>query len=178
MPRHHRLQPLNAGFTIAEMILVVSISSVIALVSALLFKGGMLSYIYAMRQAAAISAARASLTGDGSKAGLLWEAQGAAAVQSLDAGTLTLTTNSGGTVSYYVSNGSFYRTAGLSTTLLAADVTALALKYYNLNGAGSVIESTAAASASLVTARLTVAGKSSADKVQVFYAGARMRNHP
>lgn len=178
MPEHARHQPLSAGFTIVELIIAAAISAVIALVSAGLFKAGMLSYLYSIRQASAASAARASLSGDGSKVGLLWEAQAAAAVQTLHASTLTLTTNAGATVSYYVTeDGDFYRVAASSSARLATGVSALALNYYNLDASGTVIESTAPASAALVTARLTVAGKSSADKTQVFYGGARLRNH-
>jgi hypothetical protein len=177
MPEHPRHQPLNAGYTIVELILAAAISATIALVSALLFKAGILSYIYSMRQASAVTAARASLSGDGAKTGLLWEAQGASAVQSLDAATLTLSTISGGTVTYSVNGDAFTRVSGTSTMVLATGVTSLALNYYNLNAGGTIIESTAPASAALITARITVAGKSADDKTQVFYGGAKLRNH-
>jgi prepilin-type N-terminal cleavage/methylation domain-containing protein len=179
MPEHPLRQPLNAGFTLVELMLAASISAVIALVSALLFKAGMVSYLYSYRQATALTAARASLSGDGSKTGLLWEAEEAKAVQSLNASTLTLTTASLGTVSYYVTGGgSLYRVAGSSASVLATGVSSLALNYYNLNATGAIIESTAAVSANLVTARLTVVKKSVSDKDHVYFAGARLRNHP
>jgi hypothetical protein len=98
-------------------------------------------------------------------------------VQSLDAATLTLSTISGGTVTYSVNGDAFTRVSGTSTMVLATGVTSLALKYYNLNAGGTIIESTAPASAALITARITVAGKSAADKTQVFYGGAKLRNH-
>lgn len=178
MPEHTRHQPLNSGFTIVELMLAAAISATIALVSVALFKGGMLSYLYSARQASALSSARKAFSGDGSKYGLLWEAQGAREVQSLDPSRLTLTSMSGVTISYFVSGGSLYKVVGGSTAVLAPEASSLALNYYNPDAAGAVVESTAAVSASFVTARLTVEGKGPGAKSQVYYGGARLRNHP
>jgi hypothetical protein len=60
----------------------------------------------------------------------------------------------------------------------AEGVSAVALNYYNLNDAGRIIESTAPASAALITAMVSIHGKNPRRKTYNFFSGARLRNHP
>lgn len=177
MPEHHRRQPLSRGFSLVELIVAAATAALIALVSAMLFKAAFVTYVYTVNQSAALAAARGAISGDGSRLGLLWETQSSDAVSALTADELTAVASTD-TIRFHLSDGDLYKTRAGVTTKLADDVDSLAINYYNVNASGLVVESTAANSASLVTALVTMRGNGANDKTYRFYSGARLRNHP
>lgn len=178
MPLYPPHQPLNRGFTLVELIIAAATAGVIALVSTMLFKAAIVTYMYTMRQSAALSSARTTLMGDGSKFGILWEAQSADYVTSLSATQLGLASSGTVTAHFRLQGDDLYKIKSGATTTLAGSIDSMAIGYYNLDASGLIMESTATASATYVTALLTMRGNTDNDKVYRFFTGARLRNHP
>lgn len=177
MPRHAPDESLRRGFTLVELTVAAATAGVIALVSALLFKAAFVTYMYTLNQGLALASARGSLSGDGSRFGILWESQSGDAVSALTDDELTVV-SSATTTRFHLSGGGLYKTRSGVSTLLADSVDGLTVNYYNLDASGLIMESTSAASASLVTALLDMRGNAANDRTYRFYSGARLRNHP
>lgn len=177
MPEHSFNQPLNRrGFTLAEVVIGCALAGVVALVTAGLFKAGFVTYNYVYRQTRTLSGARKAISGDGSHFGLVWASQSASSVGALNPSTLTLVPPAGVNTVYSVMGGQLFQSYLGVQTLQAEPVSEMAVSYYNLDGSGRIVVSTAAASASFVTTRLVMRGRSQNDKTYNFISGARMRN--
>ena len=178
MPRHRFDQSLNRGFTVVELLMGLAVSGVVALVASGLFKAGLLTFHYAVRQNHALTAGRKALAGDGSRHGMVWMSQGAASVAGLDASSLAVSPPGALSTTFHVHGEGLYRSQLDVPVMHAEGVSAVALHYYNLDDGGRIVASTAPASASLVTALVSVHGKSPRRKTYHFFSGARLRNHP
>lgn len=166
------------GFTIAELTVGVACAAVISLVSAGLFKAGVSTYNYTIRQNSVLIAAANSLSGDGSRLGILSSTRQAKDVGSLSATTLVLVSTAGATTTFALSGENLNRTENSLTTQLATGISTVTYRYYNLNpSTGLIMESTAAVSAAMVTANLVVKGKYATQRNYLFYGAARLRNH-
>lgn len=169
---------MRSGFSLVELLIGVVTASVLALVTAQLFRIGMQTYLSTMRQDQALSVIRQALGAEGSQVGLTWSSRGAHAVQSLSASSLAIhASTSTAVTTFTTSGGTLWKTDASGTSKLADRVASLAVNYYNLDGSGRVVESTAAAAAALVTVRLTmtvVPGQKSYES----FSGALLRNRP
>ncbi len=169
--------PSRAGFTLVEAMMGVSLAAIVGLVLAGLFKAGLDTYNYTMRQSLVLTSYRKASAGDGPRRGMVWSAQDAVSVAELSASTLTVNPSAGSALNYTVAGGSLWRSQAGTFGVQAPAVTALEVNYYNLDAAGLVIESTAAASATLATT-LTTMQASGKYKTYVFFSGGLLRNHP
>lgn len=154
----------------------VAVAGIISMSLAGLFKAGLRTFAYTLRQHFVLSNSRKAIAGDGNRVGLVWAASDAGAVTALSSSTLTLSTGGGSALSYSVAADNLVSTHLGVSKEQARGVTALELRYYNLDGSGRIMESTAAASAVFSTALATLAG--SREKEYSFYSGAGLRNHP
>lgn len=164
------------GFSVVELIIGIAVASVIAIVSASLFKAGIKTYRYTARQTVALAAGVSAMRGSGSREGMILASRSAQYVQALDAGQLAVRTSTGVVSTYMLSGGNLMRGLSTGTTVtLAADVSALAVNYYNIAATGLIVESTVAANATMATFKVTVKGLSGS---RDFFSGASLRNHP
>lgn len=170
-------KPLNRkGFTVLEVTAGLAVAGVLALVAAGLFRAGLKSYFYSVRQTGAVLAACRSFSGYGAQNGVIWSAQGATGVTTLSASSVTLVQADSTTVAFAAQNGGFYRAAGAYTTRLAEGVDTAAISYYSLDSNGRVIVATSAATAVLVSAQVSAQGTSPNEKPYTFTAAARLYN--
>jgi|GEM_PF-1534226 len=177
MPEHHFNQPLNRrGFTLAEVVIGCALAGAVALITSGLFKAGFVTYNYVYRQTRTLSGARKAILGDGSHFGLVWASQSASSSGSLSPSVLTLVPPAGVNTVFSVQGGQLYQSYLGVQTLQAEPVSELAVSYYNLDNSGRIVISTVAASASFVTTKLVMKGRSQNDKTYNFISGARMRN--
>lgn len=156
----------------------VAVSGVVALVTAGLFKAGLLTFNYAVRQNYALSSARKALDGDGPRYGMVWMSQGASFVETLAASSLTVAAPNALPTTFAVHGQDLYQSQLDVKVKHAEGVSSVALNYYNLDDAGRIVESTSPASATLVTALVSIRGKDPRRKTYEFFSGAQLRNHP
>ena len=169
---------MSRGFTLVEVTVGIAVSGVVALVVAGLFKAGILTFNYAVRQNYALSSARKALAGDGARYGMVWMSQGAAFVEKLTASSLTVSPPDAPTTTFQVYGEHLYQSQLDVQIKHAEGISSVALHYYNLNDAGRIIESTSSVSASLMTAMVSIRGKNPRRKSYHFFSGAQFRNHP
>lgn len=164
------------GFTLMELMMGVAVSAVLALVIAGLFKTGILTARYSLGQTRVLSEARAGLMGAGKVKGVLWQTQEASSFSTLSSTSLALGYAGAAAISFHLSGQTLLQSQlGVDQTA-AVGVSTMTLAYYNLDAAGHVMESTAAASAALVTAEIVLPGDRG--KNYSFFTGARPRNKP
>ena len=159
-----------------ELTVGLAVSAIIALSLALLLKAGVTSSLYALRQTVVLSRSRQAMVGELRRPGLLWACADARRVTALSSSTLSLTAGDGSTLLYGVSGDGLTLSQFGVPSALARDVTALELRYYNLDDAGLVMESTAPESAALATALATLNG--GRQRSYAFYSGSVPRNRP
>lgn len=171
---------MNArGLTLTELLVGLAAATIIGAASAGILKAGIMTYAHATRLNDALTRTRKAVGGEASAAGVLRASRTAHAVSALDAASVgVLSSTSAALTSYYVSDGGLYLSKGGVSGLHADKVTAIAVNYYNLDGSGLIMESTSAASARLVTALVTVAGRTSRQKDYRLFSGTLLRNHP
>jgi hypothetical protein len=166
------------GFTVMELVIGLGTAAILGLVSASLFKAGMLTYNYMSRQNKALASSIKALSGDGSRSGILRTARAAKSVQSLGSTTMTFVSTASATTAFTLGGTNLTYTTSAGTKVQATDISTMTLGYYNFNtGTGRLIQSTAAASATLITVQLDMKGKSGTQKDYNFFSGAWMRNH-
>ncbi|MDD5627807.1 MAG: hypothetical protein PHU21_01995 [Elusimicrobia bacterium] len=164
------------GVTLVETAIGVALLGTAVLVLSALFSAGMKAYNYGMRQTLVLYQARRALFGEGWRQGMLPAAMGASTAASLDAAKLDLVC--GGSGLQYYSDGSVLLRATAGGALEQAKAaTALQVDYYNLDSAGTIIVSTAPASALMATALLQFQTRGQSRNYK-FFSGAGMRNHP
>lgn len=169
----------SRGVTLIELMMGVVTAVIIGAASAALIKAGILTYSFSVSQNAAMTKTRKALQGEGAATGILPVGRGAYAVNALNASQVAvLSSTSAVVMSYYVSAGNLIKDAGGVPGVHAESITTVAVNYYNLNSSGLIIESTSAASARLVTALVTVAGKTNKHKDHKLFSGTLLRNMP
>ena len=161
-----------------EVMVGIAVAGIVALVVSGLFRAGILTFNYAVRQNHALAAARKALAGDGANYGMVWMSQGAAFVEDISASSLTVSPRNALSTTYHVHEQDLYQSQLGVKTMQAEGIGAVALHYYNLNDAGRIIESTAPASAALMTVLVSIHGKNPRHKTYNFFSGAQLRNHP
>lgn len=167
----------RAGFTLVEAMMGVALAAIVGLVLAGIFKAGLDTYNYTMRQSLVLTSYRKAAAGDGPRRGMVWSAQDAVSVAALTASTLTVNPSAGAALNYTVTGEKLWRSQAGTFQVQAPAVTGLQVNYYNLDAAGLVIESTAAASALMATT-LTTLQATGKYKTYVFFSGGLLRNHP
>lgn len=167
---------MNRGMTLVEAVIGIAVLALISLGVAGIFKAGMQSSNYTLRQTFVISNARKALLGDGAREGLLWDLRDASSVASLSTGTAVISRPGTSAITYFAGADALLRSHSGVSREQAKGVTALSLAYYNFNDAGVVIESTAPLSAALVTTEITMRRRS--QREYRFMTGARLRNQP
>lgn len=177
MSRHRDDQSLRRGFTIVELLVGVVTAATIATVSAMVLKAGLMTYNYTTRQNQMLAGGRKALGGEGSARGLVLTSRSSVSVTSLSASSLVVLSTLSVVTTYAVSNENLVGTSSGATVLKAGPMSSLALNYYNLDGAGRIVESTAAASAVLVTALVSLQGQFAGQKTYTLFSGAKLRNH-
>ena len=166
------------GLTLVELLVGLVTALIMGAVSAGILKAGIMTYTHSARQNDVLARARKALGGEASAAGVVRAARSAHTVSDLEDDEVgVLTSSSSVLTSYEAEDGSLYLTKGGVTTLHADQVTEIAVNYYNLDGNGLIFESTAAASASLVTTLVTLKGKNNKQKDYKLFSGVVLRNH-
>jgi hypothetical protein len=159
-----------------ELMMGVAISAVLALVIAGLFKSGLLTARYSLGQTRILSEARAGLMGAGKVKGVLWQTQEASSFSTLSSTSLALGYAAAAAISFHLSGRTLLQSQlGVDQTA-AVGVSSMTFAYYNLDASGRIMESTAAATAALVTAEIVLPGDHG--KNYSFFTGARPRNKP
>lgn len=154
----------------------VSISALLSLVVASLFKAGILTSRYSLGQTQILSQARSALMGRGRVKGLLWQAQEASSCAALSSTSAAFGYAAEASLGLRLSGRALLQSRlGVDETL-ASGLSSMSFAYYNLDEAGLVVESTAAASAVLVTVSIVLPGDRG--KSYSFLSGARLRNRP
>ena len=167
------------GVTLVELLAGLATALIIGAVSASLLKAGIKTYTYSVRQNEALTRARKALGNEGAASGVLRGSRKANAVSALNAAQVSVESSTSViTTSYYVGGAGLYRSIAGTPELQAESITQMEVKYYNLNGSGLIIESTSAASAVLVTAQVTIPGKTSKDRSYHLFSGTLLKNHP
>ena len=167
------------GVTLVELLVGLVTAVIIATVSAQILKAGILTYAFSVRQNEALTRTRKALGGEGAADGILRAVRAAYEVSALDAARVDVHSSTSAVLtSYYVTGGNLYRAKDGVGALHAEAVTEMTVNYYNINGSGQIVESTATASATLVTALVTLRGKTSKQKDYHLFSGTLLRNHP
>lgn len=166
------------GLTLVELLVGLVTALIIGAVSASILKAGIMTYTHSVRQNDALARTRKAVGGEGSAAGVVRAGRSAHTVTALDASAVgVLVSSSSVLTSFSVSGGNLYLTKGGVSTLHADQITEIAVNYYNLDGNGLIFESTAAASAKLVTTLVTLKGKTPKQKDYKLFSGVVLRNH-
>lgn len=170
---------MNArGLTLVELLVGLVTAGIIGAVSAGMLKAGIMTYTHSVRQNDALTRTRKAVGGEGSAAGVLRGSRSAHTVSALAADEVrVLVSSSSVLTNYYVSGGDLFLSRDGAAGLHADKVTSIAVNYYNLDGNGLIVESTAAVSARLMTALVTVAGQTSKQKDYHLFSGTLLRNH-
>lgn len=166
---------MNRGMTLIEAVIGMAVLALISLGIAGIFKAGMQSSNYTLRQTFAVSNARKGLLGDGSRPGVVWDLRAADFVTALTTGSITLSQPGSSAITFFTASESLHRTHSGAAREQAKGVTNLGIAYYNFDDNGRVIESTSPLSAVLVTAELTMRRRG--QREYRFMTGARLRNH-
>lgn len=167
------------GLTLVELLVGLVTALIIGAVSASILKAGIMTYTHSVRQNEALTRARKAVGGEGSAAGVVRAARSAHAVSDLEDDEFgVLSSTSSVLTTYEVEDGGLYLTKDGVSTLHADQITEIAVNYYNLDGDGLIAESTSAASARLVTALVTLKGKTPKQKDYKLFSGVILRNHP
>lgn len=166
------------GATLVELLVGIATAVVIGAVSASILKAGIMTYSHSVRQNEALTAMRKAVGGEGAAFGVLRASRAASSVSALDAASVGVVSSTSAVLtSYYVSGGKLYRSVGGAAGVHADKIASIAVNYYNLDGSGLIVESTAAASAQLVTALVTVKGQNSKRRDYHLFSGTLLRNH-
>lgn len=166
------------GLTLVELLVGLVTALIIGAVSASILKAGIMTYTHSVRRNEALTRTRKAVGGEGSAAGIVRAARSAHAVSDLEDDEVgVLSSTSSVLTSYEVEDGGLYLTKAGVTALHADQVTEIAVNYYNLDGNGLIFESTAAASARLVTTLVTLKGKNNKQKDYKLFSGVVLRNH-
>lgn len=166
------------GVTLVELVVGVATAVTIGAVSAGILKAGIMTYGHSVRQNDALTRTRKAVGGEASAFGILRASRAANAVSALNAAQVgVLSSTSTVLTSYYVSGGQLFRAVAGAPSMHADEITSMTVNYYNLNGNGLIIESTSTASATLVTALVTLQGKTSRLRDYHLFSGTLLRNH-
>lgn len=169
----------SRGVTLIELMMGVVTAVIIGAASAALIKAGILTYSFSVSQNAALTRTRKAMQGEGSASGILPVGRGAYAIDEMNASEVeVLSSSSAVLTSYYVSEGNLIKDTDGVPGLHAESITTVEFNYYNLNASGLIVESTSAAGARLVTALVTVAGKTNKHKDHKLFSGTTLRNMP
>lgn len=153
----------------------LSAALVIAGVTALLFKNAIATYNYTYRQSLALARLRDASVGVGAKKGLLESARIAKQISALTGGQVIFVSTAGANTQFSITGTDLYRTEGGVSTQLSQNVSSMSLTYYNMTSAGLIMQSTAANTASFVTAYFKVTGTGT-QREYASFVGARLRN--
>lgn len=165
------------GFTVPELVIGIACAAVIGLVSTALFKAGVTTYNYTIRQNSILISASNALSGNGAKTGILSSARQSKDISALNTSSLVLLSTASNTTTFALAGENMTRTENGATVQLATGVSTVTFRYYNLAASGLIMVSTAANTASLVTTNLVVKGKFAKQRDYIFYGAARLRNH-
>lgn len=169
----------SRGVTLVELMMGVVTAVIIGAASAGLLKAGIMTYTFSVAQNEALTKTRKAVSGEGSVSGIVPAGRGAYAVDALNASQVAVLSSSAAVVtSYYISSGSLFKSKGGTAGLHAESITSVEVNYYNMDSNGLITESTSAASARLVTALVTMAGKTSKLKDHKLFSGTTLRNMP
>jgi hypothetical protein len=171
----------RAGFTMIEAVLGIAAAAIIGVVTAMLFKMTILSYVSSTKRNAALQSAARALDMPGSRSGMVFALQSGAAVTGLAASSFTVVSTGSIATSYYLNGSNLMRSYnGGGAATQAGPFQSMALNYYNINaGTGLIMTSTSGATATLVTMTLVVSGASApTPKTYTFFSSAALRNHP
>lgn len=169
----------DRGFTLIELLVGLATAAIIAAVSAQVMKAGLMTYHYSVRQNEALTRTRRALGGEGASTGLLRAGRAASAVDVLSVSSAAVVSAPSAVVtSYYVAGDGLYRSQAGAVALQAGAITSLTVGYYNMNASGQIQVSSAASSATLVTALVTLQGKTDKQRNYRLFSGASLRNHP
>lgn len=166
---------MNRGFTLVEAVVGMAVLALISLGVAGIFKAGMSASNYTLRQTFVVSNARKALLGDGARKGLVWDLREAEAVTALSTGSVSVSPPGSSVLSFTLGADFLRRTHSGVSKEQAKGVTGLGVSYYNFDDGGRVVESTAPASAMLVTTELVLSRRG--QREYRFLSGARLRNH-
>ncbi len=166
----------SRGVTLAEVMIAVAVAGSLALVIAALFRAGLTSYQFSIRQTFFLSGIRKALSGEGSQQGLNWAGMSAQAAGNLNPNDIQFLFSSVPAVDYYVSSNTLYRRQLSSAYPLAPNINSLSFDYYQLDGSGLIVASTAPESALLVTVAASMRG-SVLEKNYSLFSAAQLRNH-
>lgn len=154
----------------------LSAALTIAAVTSLLFKNAIATYNYTYRQSLALARLRDASQGVGANKGLLEVARQATQVSALTGGQVIFVSTAGTNIQFSVTGTDLYRTEGGVASQLSQNVSSMSLTYYNMTSAGLIMQSTAANTASFVTAYFKVVGTNSSQRDYASFVGARLRN--
>ena len=164
------------GFTLIELVMGIAVISIISFVLILLFKSGIVTYRYNLRQTLALGSARKALWGNAYLKGIVWSLQEAESVSELNPARLRLMAPDGINRQYYVEGNKLHHSHGERSRKQAPAVTALEFAYFSKDARGRVVESTGTASAALVSAFVHLEG-SAKNKDYTFLSTVKLRNH-
>ena len=170
---------MNRGMTIIELLVGMATALILVGVCAKVLQLGIVTYGFASRQNTSLTRTRKAMAGDGARVGVLEASREAYAVSGVSGSTVSVMAASSLATSYYVKNGSLYRDRGGVSSIQADAVTSLSVNYYLATG-GMISSTSVAASATMVTAIVTIGTgtASTAKKPYSLYTGAYLRNHP
>lgn len=154
----------------------VAISATLALVVSALFKAGILTSRYSLGQTQILDEARTALVGSGRVKGVLWQTQEASSFTMLSSTSLALGYAGAASITFRLSGKDLLQRQLGVDQKVTTGISEMAFSYYNLDAAGRIMESTAAASAALVTATIVLPGDRG--KNYTFFTGAVPRNKP
>jgi len=166
------------GVTLVELVVGVATAVVIGAVSAGILKAGIMTYSNSVHAHESLTRIRKALGGEGAAFGVLRAGRAANAVAALNAAQVEVNSSTSTVLtSYYVSGGRLLRSVGGVVTQQADEMSTMTVNYYNMNASGLIVESTSTASATLVTALVTLRGKTTKLRDYQLFSGTMLRNH-
>lgn len=169
----------DRGLTLLELLVGIVTAAIIGAVSTQMLKAGIMTYNFSVSQNDALTKTRKALGREGASSGIMPAGRAAAKVLGLGVSSVTFASLYSGVTTYYVTAGNLNRTGTAGSALQAGSITSLAVGYYNMDAnTGLIRVSSAASSATLVTALVTLKGKTNKLSDYTLYSGALLRNHP
>lgn len=170
---------MRRGVTLIELLVGIATAAILVGTCAKVLQLGIVTYGFSKRQNESLTRTRMAVAGDGSRSGMLQASREAYVFGSLPSSSMTvLDGGSLAATNFYVTNGNLYRTVSGAGARLADQVTSISFSYY-MSTNGMVSSTTVVASASMMTATISVGtGTTVAQKPYILYTGAQLRNHP
>ncbi len=162
----------NTGITIIELLISVTIFSMMALAITLIFQGGIEMYISTQKTSELVNENEKSLYWHADTKGILWDIRISSAVTDVQTAQLDLVYPDNTAVSYYKTADDLVRQEDASAEVIADNVNSISFDYYSITN-GLISSTTEASDVDIVSVDIEMEKD---EKTLRTMSSARIRN--